>query len=101
MIFVMEKCCFFFAIRTEVFNIIMRSLHDVYEMNAYRADHVCLSAWLNLRTDSDKISYGRYDIGVRPRIILFSSLQSVIPTWQTNKFVRWIDTSATCIRAIQ
>jgi hypothetical protein len=23
----------------------MRSLHDVYGMNAYRAGHVCLSVW--------------------------------------------------------
>jgi hypothetical protein len=29
---------------------IMRSLHDVHEMNAYRADHVCLSTRFNLRT---------------------------------------------------
>jgi hypothetical protein len=25
-------------------------LHDVHEMNAYRAGHVCLSAWFNSRT---------------------------------------------------
>jgi hypothetical protein len=29
---------------------IMRSLHNVHEMNAYRADHVCLSSWFNSRT---------------------------------------------------
>jgi hypothetical protein len=48
----------------------MSSLHDVHEMNEYKADHVCLSdrmiqlekRWTNL----DNILYGRYAIGDYP-----------------------------------
>jgi hypothetical protein len=75
----------------------MRSLHDLHEMNTYRAGHVCLSVRLsvhiiqleNLWTDVDEICYGRYAIGVYPKIVLSNFLQSVIPTWQANKLVRW------------
>jgi hypothetical protein len=35
--------CAFFEVRNECLNIIMRSLHDVHEINAYRADPVRLS----------------------------------------------------------
>jgi hypothetical protein len=42
----MEKFCVFFEVRTECLNI-MRSLHDVHEMNAYRAGPIFLSAWFN------------------------------------------------------
>jgi hypothetical protein len=46
---------------------IMRSLHDVHEMNAYRTDHVCLSVRLSVRiiqlhnrwSNLDDICYGR------------------------------------------
>jgi hypothetical protein len=45
----------------------MHSLHDVHEMNAYRAGHVCLSVRMiqleNHWTDLDEIWYGRYAIG--------------------------------------
>jgi hypothetical protein len=34
-------------LRKTAVKIIMCSLHDVHEMNAYGADHVCPSAWLN------------------------------------------------------
>jgi hypothetical protein len=44
----------------------MRSLHDVHQMNAYMADHVCLSVRMiqleNRWTDLDEIWYGRYAI---------------------------------------
>jgi hypothetical protein len=53
----------------------VRSLHDVYEINAYRADHVCpsvhmiqLEKWL---TDFDEIWYIRYAIEGYPKLVLF------------------------------
>jgi hypothetical protein len=71
----------------------MRSLHNVHEMNANRADHVCLSVRMiqldNLWTDLDEIWNGYYAIGIFPKIVLFNFLQSIIPTWRTNKLVRW------------
>jgi hypothetical protein len=71
----------------------MRSLHDVHEMNEYRAGHVCLSVRMihleNHWMDLDEIWYGRYAIGDYLEIVIFDFLQSVIPTWQTNKLVRW------------
>jgi hypothetical protein len=53
LIFVMEKHYVFFEVRTKflIIIIIMCSLHDVQEMNAYRADPVCLSIWFVSRTD--------------------------------------------------
>jgi hypothetical protein len=52
----------------------MRSLHDVHEMNAYRADHVRLSVRMiqleNRCTDLDEICQGRYAVGVHPKIVL-------------------------------
>jgi hypothetical protein len=71
----------------------MRSLHDVHEMNAHRAGHVCLSVRMiqleNRWTDLDEIWYGYYAIGDYPEIVLLSFLKSVIRTWRTNKLVRW------------
>jgi hypothetical protein len=65
----------------------MHSLHDVQEMNTYTTDNVCLSVrtiQLEKRwTDLDGILYGRYVIGGYPEL-----LQSLIPTWRTNEFVR-------------
>jgi hypothetical protein len=62
----------------------MRSLLDVREINAYRVGHVCLSVRMtqveNRWTALDEIWYGRYAIGDNPKIVLFSFLQSVIPT---------------------
>jgi hypothetical protein len=52
--------------------------------------------WINL----EKIWYGRYSIGVCPKIVLFNFLQSVTPTWHTNLWGE-IDTSTIYIRAIQ
>jgi hypothetical protein len=73
------------------------SLHDVYEMNAYRTDPVCLSVRpsvcmvqiKNTWTDLDEISCGRYAIGVCRIIVIFNFLQSMIPTFQTNELLRW------------
>jgi hypothetical protein len=57
----------------------MRSVRDVYEMNEYRAGHVCLSVRMiqleNSWTDLDEIWYGRYAIGDYPKIILFNFIQ--------------------------
>jgi hypothetical protein len=57
----------------------MRSLHDVHEMNAYRASHVCLSVRIiileNCWTDLNKIWYGRYVIWDYPKIVIFNFLQ--------------------------
>jgi hypothetical protein len=50
--------------------------------------------------DLDEIWYECYDIGDYPKIVLLN-FRSVITTQRTNKVVRWIDTSATCNRAIQ
>jgi hypothetical protein len=51
----------------ELLRVLMRSLHDVRDMDAYRADHVCLSIRMiqlkNHWTDLDEIWYGRYTIG--------------------------------------
>jgi hypothetical protein len=75
----------------------MRSLHDVHEMNAHRAGHVCLSFRLSARmiqlenswTDLGEIWYGRYAIGNHPKIVLCNFLLLVIPEWRTKKLVRW------------
>jgi hypothetical protein len=71
----------------------MRSLHDVHEMNAYRAEHLSLSVRMiqfeNRSTDLNEIWYGCCAFGIYPKIVLFNFLQSVIPTWRTNKLVRW------------
>jgi hypothetical protein len=68
-------------------------------MNAYRAGHICLSVRViqfeNRWADLDEIWYGLYAIGVYPEIVPLNVLRSVIPTWRTNKLVRWVDTSAT------
>jgi hypothetical protein len=68
------------------------SLHDVHETDAYSADHVCLSVRMiqyeNRWPDLDEIWHVRYAISVNPKIVLFNFLQSVIPTWRTNKLVR-------------
>jgi hypothetical protein len=71
---------------------IMRPFHDVHEMNAYRAGHVCLPVGMiqfkKCWTDFDEISYRRYAFGACPKVILLSFLQS-ISTWRTNILVRW------------
>jgi hypothetical protein len=58
--------------------IIMRSLHDVHEINAFWDRHVCLSVIMiqieNHWTDLDKIWYERYAIADYHKIVLFSSL---------------------------
>jgi hypothetical protein len=69
----------------------MRSLHDVHEMNAYRARHVYVRM-IQLKdrwTDLDEIWYGRYAIGDYPKIVLYNFLQSVMPAWPANELVRW------------
>jgi hypothetical protein len=43
----------------------------------------------NRQADLDETWYGHYAIGDYPKIVLFNFLQSVIPTWQMNKFVWW------------
>jgi hypothetical protein len=73
--------------------LVMRSLHDVHEMVAYRASHICLSVFRmvqleNRWTDSDEIWYGLYAIGDYPKTVHSKFLQSVIPTWRTKKLVR-------------
>jgi hypothetical protein len=73
--------------------VIVRYLHDVHEMNAHRAGRVCLSAHIfqlkNRWKDLNETSHGRYATGIYPKIALSDFLQSVIPTWRTNKLVRW------------
>jgi hypothetical protein len=79
------------------FNDVMRSLHNVHGMNAYRAGHVCLFVRPSVRmvqlenswTDLDEIWYGDYAIGDYPKIVLLNFLKSVISTWRKNKLVRW------------
>jgi hypothetical protein len=39
--------------------------------------------------DVNEIWYGCYATGDYPQIVLYNFLQSVIPTWRTNKLVRW------------
>jgi hypothetical protein len=58
---------------------IMRSLHDVHEMNAYMADCIWLSTFLNF-IDFYETWYGQYAIGGEPKFVLFISLQSAMPT---------------------
>jgi hypothetical protein len=79
----MVKCCVFFAVRTECSNIIVRYLHGVHKIP------VRMIQLENRWTDLDEILYGRYAIGVYPKIIHFNSLKSIIHTWRTNEFVRW------------
>jgi hypothetical protein len=71
----------------------MRSLYNLYEVNAYTTDRVCLSVRvIQLQkgwTDFVEIWYVRYAIGVCPKIVLLKFLQLVLPTWQKNELLRW------------
>jgi hypothetical protein len=53
-----------------IFVIFMRSLHDAHEINAYRADYVCLPVRMihleNRWADLEEIWYGRYAIWELP-----------------------------------
>jgi hypothetical protein len=57
----------------------MHSLHDLHEVKAYRAGHVCLFVCMiqleNRWMDLDEIWYGHYAIGDYPKIVLFNFLQ--------------------------
>jgi hypothetical protein len=58
----------------------VRSLHDVHEINALELTiSVCLSVRMmqlhNRLMEFDEIWYGRYTIGVQPKIVLFNLLQ--------------------------
>jgi hypothetical protein len=59
----------------------MHSLHDVPDMDTYRADRVCLSVGMiqldNQRKDLNKIWFGCY-ARVFPKIVLFNVLQSAV-----------------------
>jgi hypothetical protein len=84
----------------------MSSLEYVHEKNTYRADHVCLSILPHDSTQEpphrlDEIWYGRYVIGVSPKIIIFNFLQSVTLICRLNKLWGGINTSATYRRVIQ
>jgi hypothetical protein len=75
----------------------MHLLHDVHKMNTYRTYHVCLSfhpsfclsAWFILRTSGQILMEFGMDFGGCCIIVMFNSLQSLIPTWWTNELVRW------------
>jgi hypothetical protein len=43
----------------------------------------------NRWTGFDEILYGRFAIGVYPKLVRFDFLQSIIPTWRTHELVRW------------
>jgi hypothetical protein len=108
----MEKCCIFYEVRIELYNTtafyvlyvlyvlhIILSLHDVYEINTFCADHVCLSVCQrdqleNHWTDLDGILYGRFAIGGHPKLVHFNFLQLVISTWRTSELVRLRSTPA-------
>jgi hypothetical protein len=59
-------------------SIIMRSLQDVYDMNAYMAGQFCLSVCPSVRmiqlenrwTDLDEVWYGLYAIGLYSKMVL-------------------------------
>lgn len=59
-------------------NVSLGCLRDLYEINAYRADHVCLSVRIiqieNRWTELDEIKYGCYAIGSYPKILLSNFL---------------------------
>jgi hypothetical protein len=63
----------------------MYSLHDVHEMNAYRAGHACLPIHPSVHTvklenhvrDLDEIWYEHFAIGDYPKIII-----SIFCNWQ-------------------
>jgi hypothetical protein len=67
----------FFEVWIECLNFVTRSLLDVHEISAGRADHVCLSASTveleNRWTDFDEIWSGGYPIGVYPKVIILIS----------------------------
>jgi hypothetical protein len=48
---------------------------------------VCMIQIENCWTDLDEIWYGRRAIGDYPEVVLLNFIQSIIPTWQMNKFV--------------
>jgi hypothetical protein len=72
---------------TLLHSVIMRSLHDVHEMNGCTADNVRLSAWFNSRAAA-RIST-KFGLDVLPleatlKSYLFNFLQSVISTWSSS-----------------
>jgi hypothetical protein len=51
----------------QMLSVIMHSLHDVHGVNAYIADHICLSVvWLKKGNNFDEIWYGHHAIGGCP-----------------------------------
>jgi hypothetical protein len=53
---------------------------------------ICIFQCQSYITDIDEVLY---DIGVYPKTVLFSSLQSVILTWQINELLMLVDSSTT------
>jgi hypothetical protein len=51
--------------------------------------YICMKEFKNCWTDLDEIWYGYYATAVYPKITLFNFLQTVTPTQQTNKLLRW------------
>jgi hypothetical protein len=53
--------------------LVMRSLHDMHEMNAFWAGQVCLSVHMiqleHRWTELDEIWYGRYATGDDPKVV--------------------------------
>lgn len=70
---------------------IMHSLHDLHEINAYRADRVSIFQIQNRCMDIYKIWHRHHVMllqAIQTRIFIF--LRSVIPTLRTHEFVRWM-----------
>jgi hypothetical protein len=72
----------------------MSSLHDVHEMNSYRAGHVCLSVRLHhsIREPLDGFGWNlvwTYATGVYSKLVLLNFLQLEVPRWQTNELMKW------------
>jgi hypothetical protein len=84
----------------------MLSLHDVHEVNKYRAGRFCLSvcvyAWLNYELLNGFVRYFLWKLYHWSflKILLFDFVQSVIKQCGTNLWVR-IDISATYDKATQ
>jgi hypothetical protein len=72
-----ETCGIDLQVLIEFVNLlfILRSSHNVNEMNAYWADRVCLIQLGNRWTYLDDIWYRRHDIGVCPKIVTFAFLK--------------------------
>jgi hypothetical protein len=76
--------------------VVTRNFQDLPEMNAYWADHECLSVCPSVRMIQLENRWTDFDgsgIDIKPLEailpVLLNLIQSAIPTWWANEHLRW------------